>query len=516
MDRRRHRTRVIGKCDDQDRVPRAKRCDQDCLPCPSAYDVPWLRGDTGPQGPPGVTGPTGPSTFQVQTVNSFQPMLDEYSDVVVTFPTPFTNPATVLVSVSSLDAYFAERFENVFITSQSNTGFTARVKMVYGLRTQVVEDIANTVETYTSMILMINRCPMMLYCRNVGSDIGIFVNRNSSQDGSGLWSEVNVAAPNPQQPVISKLLLSTNGSPGFAWQVSGNFSIQYYGSTTFNGSAGSWLINTVFTPVSPTLTTSMAATILSVGVPAIVFGNVAGDLSATTIFIAISADSIGSSWNVFAMVGITGVCYVCALELQADYCPATILYNSTTLTYLSTTLISGTTNWTNTSTIEMSNIIERSSVALIILSNGLPAVFYKKTGVNGIICAVNSAYNGTGSWTLITILPSLVYFSSLHSLFPINLPNGNIGLMYTNGVTFNFAYASPSDLNTWQTNIVDNVLVGSGYSPAGVILNNGYVASASTSVSATDTIVFDRSAIKNELRVIDNTSYTLNWVATSP
>jgi hypothetical protein len=97
----------------------------------------------------------------------------------------------------------------------------------------------------------------------------------------------------------------------------------------------------------------------------------------------------------------------------------------------------------------------------------------------------------------------------------MNLKNGNIGLMYTSPDGLMFGIASPSTPSVWTTHLVDDLLTGTGYYPSGVQLLSGHPAVTYTAYDEDATVIYGRSAILNDLRFLDETDFTVNWVVQS-
>ena len=499
MSNRRSYTKVIGPCD----THRSSRAHEWCEAAP--YQVPWMTGTTGPTGPSGTT--TNGQT------DADQSMLSEYSTTNVNYPLSLPAPGNVLLSIESDDPYFSERFQGMSVSNSTTIGFTATVKMEYGARGVVEEADDASFGTYSSIAILSTGKPAILYVTSTGGTVSI--SRNSEQDGRGTWTKNGVISSGPTLMILSQLLVTVTGTPGFFRHLSGNFNILYYSSATADGGFGTWTLNTVMTPGVGESTTSMAGSINGFGFPCVVTGILSGGSTDLTYYVA--DDTTWTTWTATVIATELVTVYALSMALQSGNTMAVVYFNGTVLKYRSTSSITGTGGWQVRPNIDTNANIETSSVQLfIILSNGLPAVFYKVTGVNGITLAINSATDGSGTWTLYQIITDLVSFASTRqTLFPVNLHNGDIGLMYTSASGLMFGIASPSTPGTWTTHLVDDTLTGSGYYPSGAQLLNGYLAVAFTAYDSVATIVYGRSAILNDLRYLDETDFTLNWLVPS-
>lgn len=477
-----------------------------CLP----YQMEWSKGDTGPPGITGVTGPTGQSDTELSGIASnTQPMEEEYVETNIVYSTPLSNQGAAIVSIVSDDPYFSERFQSLSVTNKSTTGFTAITKMQPSYRV-VVDEADNTVLTYSSMVILTNGAPAVLYCKNDGSNINVMLSRLLFPNTEGEWVTTLVAEYG-SQPTIGQLLTVTYSKLGFFVQDSS--SIHYQGSTVNTGNPGSWVDETVFTTTGGDTTTSMASCVLSTGFPAVAVGITGSGGSSLDIIV-----TDGVVWQDVVISTDDPAKYPLALIVQSDGTPAVVDYDGAVLEYYASTQYDGTLGWTTHTIIETSASIDATSVvAFVIDANGLPAVFYKTVGQNGVTLAVNSSIDGSGTWTLYSIISTLPQFpSNQKTLFPINLLSGNIGLMYTRGDTLNFATTTISLLGTWTSILSDDTLPGTGYNPSGVIaLNNGYLSAAYTSYDDVASIIYGKSAILDNLVIVGTTPFTLPWSSSS-
>lgn len=496
------RARVIGPCERLSPAPIARRCD----------DVWWGGGYAlCSQGPTGPTGPTGPNAFNERgSFAASQSMLDSSNDESTTFASAFTSFPLVVFSITSTDPYFMERYISSAITSVSNTGFTVTTKMVYGARTIIDDEIDPDINVQGSIALPGDGKPMIAY---VKSDDTINTARVLTQNGDGPW-QLYPTLPYVAGSVISRLLIAGNGTPGLFIHIQGNFTVRYYGSISVQGLPGAWTGTDVYVPVGSEQIFGMSGEILSSGTPAVVYK--ISDPPNNVIQIGVSSDLGGTGWTLIdVLTGVDINTFPIQLLLQSNAMPGIVYTTGTSLMYISSTSYTGANGtWTITSTISNSSSIDIYSVRACVLSNGLPAVFFKVTNNPGVYMSVCSAANGGGSWNLQSLLFGLNYIAtSKGTLFPFTLPNGNIGLMYTSAEGLEFAWASLDDLSVWTSNLVDTILPGTGYQPHAVILDDGYLGYSYVAYGDTATVIYGRSAIMNGMRMLDSTSYTIIWGA---
>lgn len=503
-ERRKHRVKVIGPCEERCNV--GKSCESSCPP----YQVPWMKGDTGP------TGPAGPGFALQGRVSNTQPMLNEMSTNSVTYSSALVTPGTVLVSMNSNDPYFFERYQAVSTTSSTSLGFVGRVKMIYALRTIIDEDITSSINTYSSIALKANGTPVIFYHSDSDGNNSVWLKMSNVIDGESTWTRVPANPIGLSPSVYGDLLVVGNGNLGYFEQINGNDDIYYHGASTNTGMTDTWLRTIVYNPATNTSTSTVQTTTMANGVPLLAFVVNYTLTGQRSLMIGNSTDFVGTAWGIATILTVTTALSVLDVKVQSNMNPAVAYYNGTEVRYVSNTAFDGSGLW-NDYLVETRSNVDVVSARMIILSTGYPAIFYKVVGSSGVILAINDQFDGSGTWTIYSILASLAYISTTkRTLYPINLPNGNIGLLQTSSSGLMFGFATTSSPGNWSTNLVDNTLPGSGYYPSAVILQNGYVGATYSAYGDTATVLFGRSAIKNELRIIDNTSYTMNWaVATS-
>lgn len=477
------------------------------------------QGPTGPQGTQGLpgidgsTGPTGPpgsgivdSGITPENQN-FMVALQVNS---ILFDDPITSTPVILLNLMDDSSTFDERYISHTLSNVDINGFSVTTNLVSSIKTP----IGDNTSTFSNVFLLFNGCPAIF--QKSGTTVVMLA--NSAQDGGGIWNSSTVATGVAVATTIDFGHINSIGNPCVFTHINGDGIIRYHRSSSPLGHSASWSFTNALTP-SVTQTIPYARFIQLVnGYPAAAIALYDSATSEYMIGFLRSTAFDGSAWDLVDNITTPDVAFVFDSGLTSTGYP-TMLYGfqGFGIFFTSSTSPNGDSgSWFATNQLVFSSPINFDSGIVFTLSNGLPALMFKLVATAGIEYYTNNLPDASGIWSGQTILASIPYFASPdhETMYGFALPNGNVGLLYTNGTEFLFAQTSPTDPTGWQSYVVDDEIINNGFSPSSVTLNNGYIACIYASLAPGDEQIFyARSVLLNDVVIFGSSDFNINWVA---
>lgn len=434
--------------------------------------------------------------FIVSTIVLTQAATIPILSTVVSFP--FTFPVVPGMHVSTLSdggGNFSSRFEASYLVNVTTTNFTVNTR----LKATGIGVIDTIVALYPSAVILSSGVPAVAYIDDTLDTLKFA--RSISTKGTGGWvnQTIDSAVNFPSMAILG------DGNPAIAYYDSTNQDLKFARSVAQNG-ALQW--SAVNIDTTGNVGQFCCMSILGDGTPAITYF----DSSNTTLkFARNSAVNGFGTWSLSVVdtVGVVSGAYASSLSLLTSGTPGISYYNALTqdLKFAYNSAVDGSGVWTTVIVDSTSDV--GSNSALRPLSNNRPGIAYYVAGTQDLKFAVNSQANGAGTWTLSTVESS----GSVGATPSLEvMADGTPAIAYTDATNADLRFARNSAVDgsgTWTLVSIDTAGSTGTYASMKLTDNNPGIAYYDDTNAR---LKYIQSPVQNGF-IANNATFVVSWMA---